>query len=48
MLGQSLSNDSTDLDDSGIGMSLVDDDMSMAKFAMSHDLVGTGMTVNGL
>lgn len=53
--GPSQLQQETDIDDSGIGMSLMDDDLSMAKFAvngqhMSTDTMAlpTGMRINAL
>lgn len=50
---QNLPNEPTDLDDSGIGMGLVDDDLNLAKFGLTgahvgHDLVDGDLTVNVL
>lgn len=50
---QSLPNDPSELDDSGIGMGLMDEDLTLSKFGITgphvgHDLVGGDMTVNVL
>jgi regulatory factor X len=53
--GPSQLQQETDIDDSGIGMSLMDDDLSMAKFAVNGQHMSTdtmalpaGMRINAL